>query len=190
MTNQPRGRKYNIGPRTPERQRAEKMKGKISNNRWAWVATYIGQWIISGLPEKEHVSIYLSFAIPNAIKPVQWNLTALTHAELMAMKTIINEAINLAEPVTIALDKEAEDAFQNGDDSFLRIYRQVPQLVFRSGEKSPYGKSVPLGPDGIPEGTGYADFADGTFRRQSNVLAESDTERGGSEDDQSQADLP
>lgn len=80
------------------------------------------------------------------------NLTQLTAKELTAFREFINRAIDLAEPVVRQRDEEADHAFNEGNDTFERIYRAVPQLVYREGAVETYCKSLFERPDDLPDG--------------------------------------
>lgn len=63
------------------------------------------------------------------------NLTSLTHRELQALKEFMNIAVANAQDIVIRRDEAAQEALENGDDSFVRIYRRIPEIVIREGEK-------------------------------------------------------
>lgn len=87
------------------------------------------------------------------------NLTKLTEAELEAIKQVIDQAFALALPVIRQRDEEANAAFTEGDDSFDRIYRAVPKLVFREGAVKAYLESVHERPEDLSSGVGTGDSA-------------------------------
>lgn len=73
------------------------------------------------------------------------DLTHLTHEELKALREFYSIAFTLAEPIVLARDKEAQDAFDAGNDSFTRVYRAVPQLVVRPRARRAHDQVVRLG---------------------------------------------
>lgn len=77
------------------------------------------------------------------------NLTRMTEAELLAIKQLIDQAFELALPVVRQRDEEANAAFNQGDDTFERVYRAVPKLVFREGAVAAYMQSVHERPDDL-----------------------------------------
>jgi hypothetical protein len=83
---------------------------------------------------------------------MSYNLTALTHEELLAMRELFNFAFDLAEPVILLRDRIAQDAFDKGDDSFIRVYRQAPQLIIREGTIRQDGESLRERPDNFLDG--------------------------------------
>lgn len=173
-----RKRSYKVGYRDPK---VAKTRGLLSRNRWGWAKVYFGQFILfadyfsdEDGNETDNVSdLKLIYPIPNR-PPVSWNLTALTEDELMAVKHLFDTAFELALPIVRERDKEAQDALDNGDDSHSRVYRQVPQLVYREGSIGEYRKSLQHGPEdaaGVPpEGRD----SDGGLRAPEPAVAEPD----------------
>lgn len=89
----------------------------------------------SGVPEPGH-NITLGFT--RGPDKYFINLTLLTHAELQALKEILDLAFANAQDICIMRDKYAREAlYKDGDDSFTRLYRPVPELITREGEKWP-----------------------------------------------------
>lgn len=80
------------------------------------------------------------------------NLTRMTEPELLAIKQLLDQAFELALPVVRQRDEEANEAFNEGDDSFERVYRQVPKLVYREGAVKEYMQSLRNGPEDLPRG--------------------------------------
>jgi hypothetical protein len=171
-------------------------RGKLSRNRWAWCKVYFGDIIIwiDYIKNQDHTEtdivgdIKLIYPQPNRA-PVSWNLTSLTTDEIDAFKEIIDTAFAMARPICEWRDKEAADAFAKGDDTHARIYRAIPQLVYREGTVREYRESLFNGPQD----------ADVTLQRDRNLLrqfrdtrvsvAELDEASGITEDDREEADL-
>lgn len=127
--------------------------GKVGEDRVAWLDTSEGTLIYYNSKDESDVEVAseVRLSIQKSKVPlVSLNLTSYTIEELEAVATFIINLINKARPIVKWRDQEAEEAFQNGDDSFSRSYRPLPHLVDR--ERSLYGdrKSVPLRPDDIP----------------------------------------
>ena len=87
------------------------------------------------------------------------NLTQMTEEELLALQNLLEMSVKLALPVVRQRDKEAQDAFTKGDDAYERVYRAVPQLVYREGTIEAYGESLHQRPDDLPGGVGDGDGA-------------------------------
>jgi hypothetical protein len=183
-----RKRSYKMGHRNSKD--FTKTQGQLSKSRWAWVKVYFGQFVIwgdyaedgEGNSTDQLLDIKLLHPIPNR-PPVTWNLTACTEEELISLKHLFDTAIEWALPIARQRDKEAQDAFDNGDDSHSRIYRQVPQLVYRSGPVGEHSEGVHDGPsdaDGVPRD---GRDLDGDLRGEGSDVAERDEGEGGSEDD-------
>ena len=153
-----RKRSYKVGHRRGA-STVGKPKDRLSRSRWAWVTVYFGQLVIwaeykkneEGEETDELQDLKLLEPIQNR-PSVTWNLTSCTEEELVALKELIDTAFEWALPIVRERDKEAQDAFENGDDSHGRIYRQVPKLVYRTGPESQHGEGVQHGDGG--EGPG------------------------------------
>lgn len=77
--------------------------------------------------------VFLGFTSPR--DGVNINLSKLTHDELTALKEVTDMAFANAQQVVLQRDANAKEALQNGDDSYVRIYRRVPEIIIREGEK-------------------------------------------------------
>ena len=190
-----RKRSYKLGYRNAE---IGKPQGQMSKNKWAWVRLYFGVFQIwadysekeDGTKTDEVIDLKMMYVVPGGRRqPVTWNLTACTEEELIALKHLWDTAIEWALPVARQRDKEARDAFANGDDSHVRIYREVPQLVYRSGPEHQYGEGVQHGPEdaaGVPRDS--ADPSRGVRDVRPDV-AEPDTGNGEPQNDGPEVDL-
>lgn len=67
------------------------------------------------------------------------DLTRLTHAELIAFRKAVLIATEIAEPLVLAADHEAQEAADHGDDSDDRMYRGLPTMAVRPSILSPTG---------------------------------------------------
>lgn len=173
-------------------------KGKISEQRMAWVDTALGQLILMYYPEWEtqkenertESGPTVKILIPRPSGPtVQWDLTYLTEVELDAVEEFIALAISTARPSVQERDRTANEAFSRGDDSFSRVYRQVPQVVVRPRQERQHGEGVLDGSEDVPQsdepdlGAG----GDGGVRRAGGSVADEGSVQGGPEDDRAQA---
>jgi len=150
----------------------------MSEGRMAWVVTYIGQFVI--LTEEESET--------QAGKPIRvhhptkggrgwtWDLTSLTEEELIALQELWTSAFEWALPVCQQRDKDAQNAFDNGDDSHIRIYRAVPQLVYRKRPVGEHSQSVLDGPSDAPVVGAVGEPGDGDVRADGIEVAERDEE--------------
>jgi hypothetical protein len=196
-------RQYRPGSRRGYRQ----SDGRMSKNRVAWARLVIGQLILMrGYSDEESVeeekdvrqergSTYrILITRSTGGRPAQLNLTALTHEEFLIFKEFMLMAMDLAEPVIKLRDKVAQDAFDKGDDSFARIYRQVPQLVVREGTIGDDSEGVLDGLENLPDGDlsgerdgGEVPTPDGGVRGVGDELASGEPSEDQPEDDQPQA---
>lgn len=120
---------------------------RFSENRVAWLSLQNVEVVImrydddnsEGL-DKDDVpgtpSVNLSFPHPgNRAKSRFISLTGLTELELAELRNVINLACDLAEPIVRFRDKVAKHGSEQGDDSFARLYRAVPEVFTRQGAK-------------------------------------------------------
>lgn len=191
-------RQYRPGSRNPK----FRPTGRISENRFAWLRTVVGQFVIMRYPDpnlavddEEDVptdpeigpSYLLVLPIPGR-KPLKYNLTALTLEELELTRQFFNLAFDMAEPVVRHRDKVAEDAAAEGDDGFARYYRQVPQFVVREGTFREDDQRLLHGSEDLPSGAGGGSDPDGGVRGVRDELAPGEQEEGRTQDDTAEAD--
>ena len=62
-------------------------------------------------------------------------LTSLDYDGLVALKEFFDIAFANAQPIVQARDREAQEAYENGDDSYKRLDTIVPRIVVREGTK-------------------------------------------------------
>lgn len=188
-------RSYKLGARNTDFG-AKNLRGQLSKNRWAWVRVYFGVFIIwadyrndaEGNQTDEVIDLKLMHPIPGRA-PLSWNLTALTEDELISMKHLFDTAFEWALPVVRQRDKEAQDAFAEGDDSHSRIYRQVPQLVYRSRPEWEHSEGVQHGSEDADGVSLPGLYRGGGLRHDGSDVAESDQDDSFPEDDESTPDL-
>ena len=137
-------RRYKAGPR---RDDLNKPDAQMSPGRWAWLKCNLGQLVIMVNPTMKSPDVKLIHPFPRG-RGVTFNLTALTEQELDAFESLVRTAIDWARPIVRERDKDAEQAFANGDDSMPRVYRQVPQLVFRKGHEPAHWAELRQRPEG------------------------------------------
>lgn len=184
------------------------VEGRMSDYRVAFTKNLFGSFNIRQyLPKDETEEDVRAYALENQIgptvqlqldlqkmrRPIGMNLTNLTIEELDALRSIINLAFDLAEPVVKDRDKVAQDAKDAGDDSYARVYRQIPEFVVRTGKVLAYGEGVLDRLAGILErfGGGLPRFVERWGTRvlgDGDVVADEASADSGSEDDGPQAD--
>lgn len=184
-----RKRSYRPGHRRSDLGKDFSQQGIMSESRWAWVRVAIGQFVIlvDEDDNEEIKKIRLFHPIQNS-RPINWVLTALTEEELLKLKELFDAAFEWALPIVRLRDKEAADAFEAGDDSHARVYRQVPQLVFRKRPVGEHGSRVLQRPEGVSDGDGRAVSRDGGVRGSGDELVEHDSEGDGPENNWPQVD--
>ena len=105
--------------------------------------------------EADTPPVRIEIRIPGRRNPTMISLTHMTAAELNVFEEFFLHAISKARPICETLDQRAQEAFENGDDSFERLYRPVPQFVDRERGITKHGESVPSRPEGSDEQYNY-----------------------------------
>jgi hypothetical protein len=185
-------REYTGGSRN---QRFRKIqKGIYVKERIAWVSTLIGQITLYFYDEGTEIADQSNEPGPTVkvLIPrlrgaaIHWELTALTIEELDAMRQFFTLAFDTAEPIVRMRDKAAQDAFTEGNDSFARVYRQLPQLVVRERPEREHDQGILDGPSDVPSGDtdGRSEGGPaGGVRGLGGELADDGAPEGVSEDD-------
>jgi hypothetical protein len=106
---------------------------------------------------------------------IQITLTKLTSDELAAFKELCDIAFANAQPIVALRDQTAQEALDNeGDDSFQRLYRDVPKLTIREGTQWPHYPSIRRGSEWVPPVDTYAQVRTVNVRDDSSDLPERD----------------
>jgi hypothetical protein len=183
----PKDRKFKPGHRSAVRYGST---GKISENRFAWLRLYFGQFQIMKyeIPEEEEerevgANITLYIPRPGTQSPLSLNMTALTSEELQAMREFFELLFTEVEPVIADRDRIANDALAKGDDSYARVYRQVPQFIVRQRPERTDSPSVHDGSEDVSSGSGGDVDPDDRVRGLGDELADGEPEEVISEDD-------
>lgn len=90
--------------------------------------------------ETPSVTVLLSEGVGRA--PFRVGLARFTEQELDLFEEFITLAIKMARPVVLERDRIAAEAFEEGDDSFSRVYRQDPKLIVRPKVKKGDGDTL------------------------------------------------
>lgn len=182
----PAKRKFRPGHRDNPQLRGS---GKMSENRFAWLRTVIGQFTIMKYePSEEDAdaeygpTVLLYIPRPGG-RDISFNLTALTKEELDAIEEFFNLLIAEARPVVADRDRIANEALEAGDDSHARVYRQVPQFIVRKRSKRQDNQGVHDGSQDVSPRDGRDGNLDDGVRRVGNELVDSESSEAGSEDD-------
>jgi hypothetical protein len=161
----------------------------MSENRAAWVRTATGvlayQRYLPG--EEDHdkelgPNIVLYIPVPGR-RPTTINLTAMTLPELEAVKEFLDFIIEEARPVVAERDRIANEAYEQGDDSFVRVYRDAPQLIIRSRYEHKQHQGVPDGSEDVSAGSGGDGSPDHRSRRDGDELVDGEPQPSSTEDD-------
>lgn len=175
-------------------------QGRMSDSRVAWLKTAIGQFVAmryldptedeNGVTyeDNEIGPTYMMILPRPGAKPVKYNLTALTLEELQLTRQFFNMLFDLAEPIVAHRDKVAQDAADEGDDSYARYYRVAPQLVVRSGTLRADDQSILDGSSDDAGGDAVDGDSDGGVRGDGDDVASEDAEDRSPEDPSAQAD--
>jgi len=131
-----------------------KKLGEFSDNRIAWVALQKFEAIVfigddeeyletSNTRRPDYDQVKLMFRVLTRRAPWILNLTHMTSNELEELKKCIDFAFDQAKPTCALLDARAQDAYDNGDDSWSRLYRPPALFVERISNATRQRSSVP-----------------------------------------------
>lgn len=176
-------------------------EGYMSENRIMWLETFIGQFVVLMYPEgfrdesddvpaiKTEPGPTIRLMIPGKTRqPVYFTFTALTSEELASLRELFNRMFDMVEPIVEHRDKAAQDAYDQGDDTITRLYRQVPRLIVREGAIREHSISLRERPSGPPAGHGTDGSDDGGLRGGGSDVVDEPPSGERAEDDQSSAD--
>lgn len=152
------------GSRDKKYQRTDVGFGRLSDRRIMMLRTLATSTLhVNALNPEDHdeennikigsekgTTFTLNIPVPGRRVPLVWNICGMTLPELEALREFFNNLFDLAEPVVRARDKAAQDAFAEGDDSYTRIYRDVPQLIVRKRQVGENGEGLLDGPSSPP----------------------------------------
>lgn len=128
--------------------------GKIVDQRVAWANLPKYDFILFVGSDKPNSTqefdpdtppVRIELRSPGRNNPTVISLTHMTADELYCFERFMQHAIDKARPICDLLDRRAQEAFDNGDDSFERLYRAVPQFVDRERGIKEHGPSVQSG---------------------------------------------
>jgi hypothetical protein len=74
-------------------------------------------------------------------------LSRMTYDEVCKLQEFINMVLDSVKDRCKRLDAKAQEAFDDGDDSFSRIYRPVPEIYVRKQPTGEHGEGVHDGHD-------------------------------------------
>lgn len=163
---------------------------RYSDSRYAWVRTEVGQFVILVGDQSNEVGtdVVLYHPRPGNQRAVSIVLTSLTEQELDALEDLFKSAFEWARPVVKQRDQEAEDAWQQGDDSVPRHYRPDAQLVYRKRPQPEHGEELHERSTTVPEGGRRGPDFDGGVRGTGDELAEPHSGSSVTQDDGSETD--
>jgi hypothetical protein len=78
-----------------------------------------------------------------------FSLTSLSADELRAVRALFDLAFELAEPISEILDDQALKAWEDGDDTFKRLYRAAPVFALRERVLTEHYSRLPDGPERV-----------------------------------------
>lgn len=164
---------------------------KFSDERYAWITVETGKYVILVGKDEGHGSdVVLHMPRPGKIPDLAIPLTNLTIQELDELQAMFNTAFEWARPVVQQRDKEAEDAWNEGDDSHSRNYRPLPTVVYRKRPVGEHGESVRERPEGVPAGGRGGHGFLTRVRGAGAGVAEHDPSEGSAPDDDEATDEP
>lgn len=170
--------------------------GRTKDNRIAWARLISGLWEIIELPPIPVEGQMEGYALNGYRMKMplrngryeQYTLTVLTEKELIALRSLWEHAFKLALPVVQERDREAAHAAAQGDDSYRRIYRQLPEFHIRTRKVKPHSSSVLDGSSDVSEGLGDDGSSPGGLPEAGSGVADDQPEDPEGSNDESQAD--
>ena len=94
-------------------------------------------------------STILCIYVPGRTRQLIWDITGMTGAELDATRKFFEHLFDLADPIVRERDRLADEAFSKGDDTYARVYREVPTLVIRPRQERSDGQGVLNGSENV-----------------------------------------
>lgn len=131
--------------------------GKMHDTRKAWVnlpkcdiIMFVGdnKEDPTYVYEEETPPVRIEFRVPGRRSSMLISLTHMTVAELDAFEEFMTHAIKRARPIVETLDRTAQEAYENGDDGFERLYRPLPLFIDRERSESEHSEGIQSGPEG------------------------------------------
>lgn len=191
-------RKYRPGSKNPK----FRSDGRMSENRFAWLRVVIGQFVIMHYEDDDGLQPYgeeetdsnehgptVRLVLPRMFgAPIKYNITALTLDELMKLREFFNLLFDLAEPTVRERDRIAHEALEAGDDSFARVYRQVPQFIVRGRSGRANGKGIHDGHEDAAAGPAVDLSPTGAAGTDGGTVADDDAQGDVAQDDHATAD--
>lgn len=146
-------RSYRPGTRRTDLGKSD---AQMSPNRFAWLKSVLGQLVImvhATADVEDDFDVKILYPQPRS-RGIYFDLTSMTGAELDAFEKLITTAVGWARPIVKERDRRAQEALDRGDDSFPRVYRPIPQLIFRKGHERAHWEELRQRPDGPTEVVG------------------------------------
>lgn len=117
-----------------------KYDGRLSEDRYAWTKVQAGAFQLHVYPDADDATegfptVHIVVPRPGRA-PLRFNLTAMTEAELKVLQKFWNMAFEMALPACRERDRIAQEAWDEGDDSHIRMYRDDPVLFVRSKDSN------------------------------------------------------
>ena len=156
-----------------ERKWTPKSRERFIDNRRMWLrfGAFHQQLVMYEDPNAEPGERTMSFMMVQGGRNMTISMEMLTEPELDLMKDFLTRIIERVRPEVQLRDRIAKEALENGDTSYTRNYRAVPELVDLTRPLGEYDPSIQVGPDGIPRGPGN-ERNDGSSRRTGSQISE------------------
>ena len=163
---------------------------QMTDDRYAWITCEAGKFLILVGEDKGSGSdVVIHHPRPGKMPDLAIKLSILTEPELDALEELFMSAFAWARPVVKQRDKEAADAYEQGDDSYSRSYRALPTVVYRKRAVAEYREGIQDRPDGVSErGRGTREDHPGGIRGARPILVELDEVKYLPEDDSEETD--
>lgn len=86
--------------------------------------------------------VRIEFLFPGRRFSTVINLSRMTAPGLVAFKQFMDYAFEKALPICERLDEKAKEAFENGNDSFVRLYQPIPKFYVRERDGEEHNPRV------------------------------------------------
>ena len=139
--------------------------GRFTTDRVAWTFLPPGTFVLYSNPSETpdtQPGNDVTMHVPSKGRLLAIRLADMTEEELLVLKKFFDLAFELALPVAKDRDRVAKEMSDAGDDTFVRLYRAVPELFVRQRTERQHDQSVSSGLAGVPQGRGHSDLPVGS----------------------------
>lgn len=128
------------------------VSGQYGPHRESWTTDLNGHKFVGyvRLDDGDDLSVTITWFQPGK-RPGGINLVNLTADELKVLREFLDHVLDLAEPYCEQLDAEAQQRWEDGDDTDPRLYRELPRLIIRERVQPRDDSGVQVGPERLSD---------------------------------------